>query len=78
MLANSVGVIDSDYRGELVFNFKLITDNSVGVHKYSQAYQVGDRVGQLVLIEAPAVEVIEVKELDETDRGDKGFGSTGN
>lgn len=77
MLANSVGVIDSDYRGEIILNFKIIQDNVTGLFKYSQAYQVGERVGQLVIVAAPKVEVVEVSDLEETERGDDGFGSTG-
>ncbi|WP_423719272.1 dUTP diphosphatase [Anaerotruncus rubiinfantis] len=68
--ANCVGVIDSDYRGEVI----------VGLHNQSQeAFTVnpGDRVAQLVLLPVftPGIEVCE--ELDETGRGAGGFGSTG-
>ena len=69
-LTNSVGVIDSGYRGEIKFRFKPTTS---GVGKY----EVGDRVGQLVVIPYPKVELIEVDGLEETDRGTGGFGSSG-
>lgn len=79
MLANSVGVIDSDYRGEIVFNFKIIPeDHSAGLFKFSQAYKTGDRIGQMVIVEAPVVEVLEVEDLEDTERGEGGHGSTGN
>ena len=73
-LANSVGVIDSGYRGEIILkyrfhkNFKVATRNNP---------QVGDRVGQLMIIPHPKVEFKEVSELSNTDRGSGGFGSTG-
>lgn len=69
-LANSVGVIDSDYRGEVKIIFKL-TD--LGVEKYKP----GDRVAQLIIVKTPEMLIQEVEDLDETTRGDGGFGSTG-
>mgnify|MGYP003668452036 CR=1 FL=1 len=69
-LANSIGVIDSDYRGELVAKFKgLITDSY---------YQPGDRVVQLVIVPISILEIKEVDKLGSTERGEGGFGSTGN
>ena len=65
-LMNSVGVIDSDYRGEISFIYK-------GVELYGQ----GDRIGQLVILPCPAVEFVKAEELSETIRGTGGFGSTG-
>ena len=74
-LANSVGVIDSDYRGEIGirmrFNEYNIVDNQEGV------YVVGDRVAQMIIMPIPAIEYEESDELDETSRGKGGFGSTG-
>jgi len=65
-LANSVGVVDSDYRGEISLRF------------YGRPnYGLGDRIGQLIIVPYPKVELIEVKELSTTERGDGGFGSTG-
>ena len=68
--ANKVGVIDSDYRGEIM----------VSLHNHSNAVQEiadGERVAQLVI--APFVTAVfeESETLDETDRGAGGFGSTG-
>ena len=68
-LANSVGIIDSDYRGEL----KLLIQTS----KYSLNIAPGDRVAQGMIVECPSVEFEEVSELSETLRGTGGFGSTG-
>lgn len=67
ILANSVGVIDSNYRGSVKFRFKHIPDTA--------AYNTGDRIGQLVVV--PIVtELEEVNELSDTDRNAGGFGST--
>ena len=68
-LTNAVGVIDSGYRGEIMMKFKM-TDNRV-------MYEVGDRIGQLVIMPYPKVEFEEVDELSETSRGAGGYGSTG-
>jgi dUTP pyrophosphatase len=70
VLANSVGVIDSDYTGEIKFRFKNI---GMGLNK---KYKVGDRIGQIVVIPYPKVSFQEVDDLDETKRGSGGFGST--
>jgi dUTP pyrophosphatase len=68
MLANSVGVIDSGYRGEIMFKFNYLEKGMI--------YDVGDRVGQLIIIPYPSVEFEEVDDLSSTERGDGGFGST--
>ena len=69
-LVNSVGLIDSDYRGEIVLKFKTITNGN------GNYYGEGNRIGQLVIVKLPWVDVEEVDELSETERGDGGFGST--
>lgn len=69
VLTNSVGVIDSDYRGEVKFIFKR-------PHTRGMMYGNGDRVGQMIILPYPQVE-FETGELSETDRGEGGFGSTG-
>lgn len=69
-LSNGIGVIDSDYRGEI----------SVGLHNISDKSYVinpGDRIAQLMFVPVYAVSFTEVDELDETARGAGGFGSTG-
>ena len=71
LLSNSVGVIDSGYRGELQATFKK--ENGLD----SLAYKVGDRVCQIMIIPHPEIEFEEVNELNNTERGEGGFGSTG-
>ena len=69
-LSNGVGVIDSDYRGEI----------GVGLVNLGQsAYTVrpGDRIAQLMVTPVVQPTVVQVSELDNTDRGAGGFGSTG-
>lgn len=67
-LSNSVGVIDSGYRGEIMAKFRK---------GGSTTYKVGDRIAQLIIIPYPEVEFEEVDELSESDRGVGGYGSTG-
>jgi len=71
-LANCVGVIDSDYRGELIV--KLTTD--YGDYAFLKV-SPGDRIAQAMLIPVPRLTLVEVDELSETVRGAGGFGSTG-
>lgn len=77
LLCNSVGVVDSSYRGTIRFRFKNILRISNAGWADPNLYQIGDRVGQLIIMPYPTIESIEVNELSVTDRGDKGFGSTG-
>lgn len=68
--ANKVGVIDSDYRGEVI----------VALHNHgnkTQTVEPGERIAQLIILPFIAVEFQEVAELDGTERGEGGFGSTG-
>jgi dUTP pyrophosphatase len=69
-VANSPGVVDPDYRGELM----VLLYN--GGHE-SQYVSHGDRVGQIILLPFKPFNFYTVRELDKTERGDKGFGSTG-
>ena len=69
-LSNGVGVIDSDYRGEI----------AVGLHNSADApytVQPGDRIAQLAVVPVVRAELEQTDELDETGRGVGGFGSTG-
>lgn len=79
-LANSVGVIDSGYRGEIKFIFKSNTMSGVdGISLTGiNDYEIGDRVGQLIIMPYPEVKIVETDELSDSDRGHGGFGSTGN
>ena len=77
VLANSVGTIDSDYRGELILKFKPSV--YFGVNRGDDdgvMYDVGDRIAQLVILPYPKVSFVEVDELSDTERGTGGFGST--
>lgn len=70
-LRNSVGVIDSGYRGEIKLRMSI---PALG----EKEYQIGDKVGQLIIMKIPLVEIEEVDSLSETERDCGGFGSTGN
>lgn len=72
-LTNSVGVIDSGYRGEIMAKFNIIKDEGCG----PQLYNVGDRIAQLIIIPYPEVEFVEVDVLADSDRGVGGYGSSG-
>lgn len=69
-LSNGVGVIDSDYRGEIMVGLTNLSDVPYTV-------QPGDRIAQLVVTPVVLPEVERVEELDDTSRGAGGFGSTG-
>lgn len=69
-LANCVGVIDSDYRGELKVGLVNISDKPFTVSN-------GERIAQLVISPVIVPEIAAVSELDETERAQGGFGSTG-
>lgn len=71
LLTNSVGVLDSGYRGEVMFKFKSIAD---GDDVY---YNIGDRIGQIIIMSYPHIEFEESEELTKTERGIGGYGSTG-
>ena len=73
-LSNSVGVIDSGYRGELQATFNKIQGVTEGVR---ERYLIGDRVCKIMIIPHPPIQFEEVEELTNTERGEGGFGSTG-
>ncbi|MGN0612004.1 MAG: dUTP diphosphatase [Ruminiclostridium sp.] len=70
-LSNCVGVIDSDYRGELKVPM---------IHHGTEPYVIknGERIAQLVIMPIDTSEFVFCDELDDTQRGEGGFGSTGN
>lgn len=101
ILSNSVGVLDSNYRGEVSFKFKPSVvcwsdeyslsigedseyfdetvsplDSSKGIS--FQEYEVGDRIGQIIILPYPKIEFLEVNELPDSVRGNGNYGSTGN
>ena len=69
-LLNSVGVIDSDYRGEICIGVIKQTDPEYTIEPF-------ERIAQMVIKPVELPEIVEVQELDDTDRGAGGFGSTG-
>ena len=71
-LTNHVGVIDSGYRGEIMFKYR-----SINGLLNSKVYQLGERIGQLIIVPYPQIELIESDELSDSERGEGGFGSTG-
>ena len=90
ILSNSVGVIDSGYRGEITFKFK---ENLKFFYEYGETcekelklqynpfcynhYSIGDRIGQIIIMPYPEIEFVEVEELSESERGEGGYGSSG-
>ena len=68
--ANGIGVIDSDYRGEIFFSAANISDEDYTV-------MPGERVAQMMIMPVLSANFIVCDELDETERGAGGFGSTG-
>nr|DAF38188.1 MAG TPA: dUTPase [Caudoviricetes sp.] len=68
--ANSVGIIDADYRGELSIAYENISCSDYTIFR-------GDRIAQLIIIPIAIVDVEEAQTLSETERGDGGYGSTG-
>ena len=100
ILSNSVGVLDSGYRGEVMMKFKRIYDVEKNhkllckiLEQYCDVeleggeikrndllpneYNIGDRIGQLIIMPYPTIEFEEVEELSVTERGTGGYGSTG-
>ena len=93
LLSNSVGVIDSGYRGEVMLKFKssassfslktlfkLIFNQDAKttlINNQKISYNVGERIGQIIILPYPQIEFEEAEELSETERGKGGYGSTG-
>ena len=106
LLSNSVGVIDSGYRGEVFMKFKnginpekvmtqiiklvseeFIPKNEKDINVFLNEfkddfkplsdYEIGDRIGQLIILPYPTIEFEESEELSKTERGANGYGHTG-
>lgn len=69
-MANSVGIIDCDYRGEVGFIGESQNGNIVKIEK-------GQRIAQLIIKRNEDVDLVQVEELSDTERGEGGFGSSG-
>ena len=70
LLSNSVGVIDSGYRGEIMAKFKAL-------RPFPQMYGIGERFAQLIIMPIPDIEWEEAEELSDSERGTGGYGSSG-
>lgn len=70
VLANHVGVVDSNYIGEIILKFRKIKESA-------NFFLVGERIAQLMIVPYPRINFVEVDQLDETNRGSNGFGSSG-
>jgi dUTP pyrophosphatase len=68
-LANSIGVIDSGYRGEIMCSFKPTGS--------CHTYNVGDKIAQLIIMPYPETNYVEATELSDSERGENGHGSSG-
>ncbi|MCA4782333.1 dUTP diphosphatase [Empedobacter stercoris] len=104
LLSNSVGVLDSGCRGEVMFKFKKQINNEksvlntiIAVQNMAEIkddfkqlgllneddienfteYQLGERIGQIIILPYPQIEFEEVEELSDSERGKGGYGSTG-
>jgi len=86
MLKNSIGIIDASYRGEIIFRFKRLNKRQPlstyeNVINYSildsDIYNIGDRIGQIIFINLPQIDLIESEGLSETTRGTDGWGASG-
>ena len=75
ILSNCVGVVDSGYRGEIRFRFR----DAASAHVTPKdRYKIKDKIGQILFLPLPPVELVEASELSGSDRGEAGFGSSGN
>jgi dUTP pyrophosphatase len=79
ILSNHAGILDSGYRGEIMFKYKpnyqyFLQSEEV---KEQKIYSVGDRVGQLIIMPYPEVAWHVVDELSDSERGAGSYGSTG-
>lgn len=70
MLANGIGVIDSDYRGEIMVPLVYTGEGTYTI-------DVNERIAQLIIMPVPPVTYVAAPSLDETKRGEGGFGHTG-
>jgi len=75
-LKNSVGVIDSNYRGEILARFEY-PSFPFDDEWLNSVPKVGDKIAQLIILPYPTIHFEEVEELSDTNRGQGGFGSTG-
>ena len=70
ILSNHLGIVDSNFVGDISFRFKRTKPEG-------KIYDIGDRVGQLIILPYQLINLTEVDELEETNRGTQGYGSSG-
>ena len=73
ILTNAVGVIDAGYIGDITFKFKHIGQP----YTSAKSYEVGERIGQLIILPIPTIEFEEVDDLGDSERGTGNYGSSG-
>ena len=90
-LPNGVGILDSGYRGEMLFCYKdrnsaytktavkgIMDEVTISLNALEYApYKVGDKIGQIVIMPYPQINFVEADTLSDSERGEGGFGSTG-
>lgn len=74
ILTNAVGVIDAGYIGEITFKFKPLAH---AVHTSAKPYDIGERIGQLIILPIPSIEFELSDDLGDSDRGTGNYGSSG-
>jgi dUTP pyrophosphatase len=81
LLSNSVGVLDSGYRGEVLFKFKESSFDYYGTDPSyfggAKYYEIGDRIGQILILPYPQIEFELTDNLSDSERGLGGYGSSG-
>lgn len=79
MLANSIGIIDPGYRGEIIAAFRCFSDKNImsTIDDFEYKVEKGTRLVQIVSPDRKPIRIILTNQLSETDRGAGGFGSTG-
>lgn len=77
-MCNHVGVVDSGYRGEVMLSFKNRVPNNTSnsIPQLEKPYEVGNKIGQLIILPYPQIKFVEADELSSTERGTGGHGST--
>jgi dUTP pyrophosphatase len=80
IMKNSIGIIDSKFRGEMRARYTISLmvglPEAIENTKEQFIYKVGERIGQLIIIPIPTIELEETEELTKTERGENGYGST--
>ena len=78
-LANSLGIVDSGYRGEIKVFFKAALLNPISIIDFPDGskYKIGERIAQLIIMPYPYIDLVESDCLSDSQRSDTGFGSSG-